>query len=286
MNNNMNNKQYTIRNMSRSDLDIAIDWAAQEGWNPGLHDTQCFYAADPRGFFMGFVDDQPIASISVVAYNATYGFLGFYIVKPEFRGHDYGIQIWRHAMAYAGNRNLGLDGIADQQSNYIKSGFKLAYHNVTLRGVSKKYPPNSHVVDLKTIDFQQILDYDHDCFPAPRSQFLNCWINGPERTALGYVDADELKGYGVVRKCRSWYKIGPLFANDKQIAEELFRGLISSIPQNSEIGIDAPEVNQQALELAKRNNLTEEFRLGRMYTKAPPKINLSKIFSVTSYELG
>ena len=35
-----------IRPMRRADLDIAIDWAAAEGWNPGLDDAEAFLAAD------------------------------------------------------------------------------------------------------------------------------------------------------------------------------------------------------------------------------------------------
>jgi hypothetical protein len=31
-----------IHVMDRTDLDQAIDWAAAEGWNPGLKDAECF----------------------------------------------------------------------------------------------------------------------------------------------------------------------------------------------------------------------------------------------------
>ena len=68
---------YTIRTMTRQEIDIAIDWAAAEGWNPGLHDADCFYAADPHGFLIGLLGDEPIATISAVKYGASFGFLGF-----------------------------------------------------------------------------------------------------------------------------------------------------------------------------------------------------------------
>ncbi len=41
---------YAIRTMARSEIDLAIEWAAREGWNPGLHDADCYFAADPKGF--------------------------------------------------------------------------------------------------------------------------------------------------------------------------------------------------------------------------------------------
>ncbi len=289
--------------MTRADLELALEWAALEGWNPGLHDADCFFNTDPRGFFMGFlseakslrsptaagrrgIEGEPISSASVVAYNNKYGFVGFYIVKPKYRGQGYGIKIWQHAMKYAGSRNLGLDGIADQQPKYIKSGFKSAYCDITHKGFSKKYPSDSRLLDLRRIDFQQILEYDRSCFPVVRSKFLKCWINGPERTSLGYMENTQLRGFGVIRKCRSWYKIGPLFADSLSVAEALFQGLSSSVEKGSEIGMDIPEVNNKALDFAAEHNLSEAFRLGRMYTQTPPNIDLQKIFSVTSYELG
>jgi len=78
----MPKNSYTIRTMTRQEVNIAIAWAAEEGWNPGLHDADCFYAADPSGFLVGLLGDEPIATISVVKYGNSFGFLGFYIVKP------------------------------------------------------------------------------------------------------------------------------------------------------------------------------------------------------------
>ena len=40
---------YVTRTMSRDEVALAVDWAAQEGWNPGLHDAQTFRVADPGG---------------------------------------------------------------------------------------------------------------------------------------------------------------------------------------------------------------------------------------------
>ena len=39
--------------MRGEELAFAIDLAAGEGWNPGVHDAECFFAADPNGFPIG-----------------------------------------------------------------------------------------------------------------------------------------------------------------------------------------------------------------------------------------
>ena len=45
-------QNYHFRRMQADELQIAIDWAQQEGWNPGLHDAETFYQADPDGFLL------------------------------------------------------------------------------------------------------------------------------------------------------------------------------------------------------------------------------------------
>jgi len=122
--------------MTRDELHLAIDWATAEGWNPGLHDADCFYTADPNGFLVGLLVDEPVATISAVKYGTSFGFIGFYIVKPEYRGKGYGIQVWQAGLASLAGRNIGLDGVTAQQENYKESGFTGAYAHIRLYGVT------------------------------------------------------------------------------------------------------------------------------------------------------
>ena len=125
---------FTIRAMTRADVDRAVEWAAAEGWNPGNADAACFATVDPEGFLIGELDGAPAATISCVNYDDTFSFLGFYIVRPELRGRGHGLRIWNAAVAHAGMRTIGLDGVVAQQGNYKKSGFVHAYPNIRYGG--------------------------------------------------------------------------------------------------------------------------------------------------------
>jgi GNAT superfamily N-acetyltransferase len=134
-----------IRTMRPDEIAIAVDWAAAEGWNPGLTDATCFATVDPDGFLVGELDGAPVATVSCINYDARFAFLGFYIVRRDVRGRGYGLRIWNAAMAHAGARVIGLDGVVGQQENYEKSGFALAYANVRYSGTAPRPRPRRPV---------------------------------------------------------------------------------------------------------------------------------------------
>ena len=277
---------YSIEQMTFEDVELAIDWAAEEGWNPGLYDAKCFYAADESGFLKGVLDGEMIASISVVKYGLEFAFLGFYIVKPEYRGQGYGYLLWQEAMKDVEGYNVALDGVVDQQPNYKKSGFKLAHRNIRFEGIKGKAVPTYKSVDLSQVPFPQLLEYDRQFFPAERKEFLKLWISRPQTKALGILDGQQLKGYGVIRKCRQGYKIGPVFAEDDKTAMMLIQDLISELKEGEAFFLDIPEVNKKARAITQALSMKSVFETARMYTKEQPDFDLSKIYGITSFELG
>ncbi len=278
------NEKFIIRTMLREDVNLALDWAAKEGWNPGIHDGDCFYYTDPQGFFIAELDGEPIGCITAVAYNDSFGFIGLYIVKPEFRGKGYGIRLWKTAMKHLGNRNIGLDGVIDQQENYKKSGFRLAYRNIRYECIGEG-STSQRVVDLKEVSFEDLVAYDATLFSVARPKFLKRWINQPEGASFGFLKNGKLAGYGVIRACQAGFKIGPLFADEEQIAEDLFNSLAGKVTGKT-VFLDTPEANSAAIALAKRHDMTMVFETARMYTKDPHSLPLHQIFGVTSLELG
>lgn len=277
---------FQIRRMTEKEVCFAINWARKEGWNPGLNDTECFFAADPSGFFIGLLDDKPIATGSAVAYDDHFGFCGLYIVKSEHRKHGYGIELTHARLNYLGNRIIGIDGVLGNVSKYERIGYVQAHLNQ--RFELKTIPSvilHPHVEPLQTVPFQQLLTFDRRYFPAPRKAFLEKWISQPESYALGFVENSLLSGYGVIRKCYEGYKIGPLFANSQFVAKALFESLCSKI-EKGPVYLDAPQPNENCQKLVKEYRMTPGFEVVRMYKNGSPTIDLSGIYGITTFELG
>jgi GNAT superfamily N-acetyltransferase len=276
----------TIRSLSLAEMHIPVDWAAAEGWNPGLHDAPAFHAADPKGFLAAFVDGEPTACISVVRSGARFGFLGFYICHPQWRGKGIGWALWQAGIDHLARRTVGLDGVVAQQENYKKSGFALAHRNARYAGVpAVTAHPDPTVLPITAELIETIIQYDQPFYPDDRSTFVKLWLQLPESHALACVEDGMIKGYGVIRRCRDGQKIGPLFAETPAVAERLFTALAAKAPGQT-IVLDPPEPNQDAVALAKRYGLSPVFETARMYKGPAPDLPLSRIFGITTFELG
>ena len=281
-------KSFEVRTMSAVDLARALDWAAAEGWNPGLDDARAFQIADPQGFLVGLFGGEPVGCISVVRYGGDFGFLGFYIATPEVRGQGYGIQIWNAGMARLAGRNIGLDGVPAQQDNYRKSGFRLAWCNIRYQGIAAARglaPPAVTLADAKALPFQGIAAYDRRFFPASRDAFLANWIGASGHIALAAIRDGAMVGLGVIRPCREGFKIGPLYAADAAIAAALVGGLCERAGPGV-VALDVPESNAPAVHLAESLGMVPAFETARMYTGADPAIDAAGLFGVTTFELG
>jgi GNAT superfamily N-acetyltransferase len=278
-------KDLKIRKMSREEAEFAVEMAAAEGWNPGIHDGELFYEADHEGFFIAELEGKPVGCASAVAYDNDFGFLGLFVVKPEFQKKGIGMKLTEKCLEHLGDRNIGLDGVVENEKKYQKvMKFRSSYSNLRFEGRGGGEIPDG-LIRISEVPFEKLLDYDREMFPAPRSRFLEKWVNQPDSYAFAALEAGNLEGYGVIRKCRVGYKIGPLFADDQDTAEKIFRALRASVPEET-IYLDVPEPNKKAMEIAKKYHMNVMFKTIRMYNRKEPDIRLEGVYGVTSFELG
>jgi GNAT superfamily N-acetyltransferase len=266
-----------IRAMTEAEAPLAVEWAAREGWNPGLNDLPAFLAQDPGGFLLAEIAGRPVACISAVKYGADFGFIGFYIAAPEARGQGHGLALWQAAMARLEGRVIGLDGVVAQQANYRKSGFSLAWNNARYTGLARPMPGPALPL-AASMPFDALVAYDAACFGCPRPAFLRAWIDTPGHLALALPG---MRGYGVARPARQGVKIGPLFAETEAEAAQLLAALA-----RGPVTLDVPEDHPAAIRLAQGLGLVKGFETARMYDGPPPVMRRHHIFGITSFELG
>lgn len=274
-----------IKPMQLADLKMVLDWAIDEGWNPGLDDAAAFLAADPGGFLLGEIDGNPVAAISVVRHSDRFGFLGLYLCRPDFRGQGHGWALWQAGMAYLGQRSVGLDGVAAQQENYQKSGFIPHHRTIRHSGAFSTGVSNDNRITSPT-DLSDLLNSDAKIMGFTRRAYMSGWYRDTAtRKSLVFIQDGTVAGIGSIRNCRHGHKIGPLFAKNPEIAAALINAL-ASVSAATYIILDVPDHNGQALKLATSFGLSPSFETARMYKGAPPAQQQGWIFGETTLELG
>ncbi len=278
-----------VSRASLSEWHEVVGWAADEGWNPGHGDVECFHPADPAGFFLGRLGGRVVSAVSIVDYSEQYAFLGYYLVHPEHRGTGLGLATWRAAFPHAGSRTVGLDAVPAQQATYERSGFTAAYRTLHFAGVPDR--PSAvpgAVVPVSPGHLPAIAAYDRLCFPADRHAFLGPWLTGPGRAAYVHLQdgGSRVTGYAMIRPARGGWRIGPLFADSPDIAAALFDALAGHPAPGDEVHLDIPEHHLPALQLAASRGLTARSHTVRMYTAPVTVARADATWAVTSLELG
>jgi GNAT superfamily N-acetyltransferase len=274
---------------TREDLDVMIEWAAREGWNPGLNDADAFWATDPDGFWTARENGEMVACMSQVRHDRGFAFIGFYIVHPDRRGQGIGLALWRHVIDRLGRHVvIGLDAVVDEEMTYRKAGFFRTHRSFRFGGIPDLSQANAGGDDLIAIGPERVAainSFDTEYFPSTRESYLEAWLSTPGHCGVAAVTNGDIQGYGVIRPCREGHKIGPLFADDAAMAERLIAKLVSD-SDAEQVYLDPPFANDDALELCEKLGLERVFETVRMYRGLAPQMRFPGVFGLTSFELG
>lgn len=285
--------------MSRAEFHQLMQWAAAEGWNPGLSDEELFWQTDPEAFIAIEDGGRMVGGGAIVSYAGRYGFMGLFIVDPARRGAGLGRALWIERRDRLRARlNVGaaieMDGVFAMQHFYAAGGFVLQHRDLRFEGIASVHP-GGHARDLRgegvrvrplsDVPFAAVASFDSQCFPAAREDFLRRWFAQPGATALAACRGDEVLGFAVRRPCVRGHKIGPLFAVNDAVAAALLDELAGEVP-GQVLQLDAPERNVAALRLAAARGMVEVFGCARMTLGQPPAVAWDRVFGVTTFELG
>ncbi|MBA7712778.1 hypothetical protein ES703_121768 [subsurface metagenome] len=245
-------------------------------------------ALDPKGCFAGFLDGKMVSSITAVQYQRRYGFMGLYIVAPEYRGRGYGLAIWKHAINYLtkdiGVECIGLDGVLANEALYQTWGFQTSYKICQYKYVvNRTFKRRCPAISEK--HFQDIANYDLKVFMVDRASFLHDFVfKTGAKTSEAYI-AGKLAGFAAARPCSEGYKIGPLFADDIEVAGILIESLLAGLPGQT-VFIEVPESNSQAIKLVADFDISPGLATVRMYTSNQYQQDVRYVYGVTNRMVG
>ncbi len=289
---------YLIRQATIEEIrDTHLGLSALQGWNPGRNDWRSFSAIDPSGFFVGVKDGEIVACISALRVGPNHGYIGYYICKKEHRGKGYGLPLFQAGLKKLWDEGvscIGLDGILAQVPNYEKSGFVSYFKSIRHLFVKSECHPltakeQAHIVDGKDkehgeVRLRDILALQQSIQTITYESYYRALFQDEEVKALSYYSSDnEIVGFGVLRPAMEGYRVGPLYANDAEVARVLFKALIGDLSLESKVIMEIAKDNTSALGLDLKPLAAVCMH---MYTQPPPAYDLSRVFALQSWTIG
>ena len=280
-----------------------VKWMAEEKWRPGLKDAECFLACDPSAMLIGELNGKPVCFVSLTKYGDSFGHIGGYIVRTEYRGKGYGLAIFNAAIERVKPiHTLAGYSLLHREKMYQKKGFQSHCYGARfdfdvptalscLSEISEKSPVNIQCLDQ--VDQEALFAYDSHTFGFPRHAFLSKWLRVPGSHAHVATDGEgSVVGYVVARPTfvkEDGFKISPLFADSESIAEKLLKAVFEELLRQEESvpAVYLDNFTEKGKLLASRLQGKIVFDFVYMTTAGfLPKTCFDKWFGVTAMEIG
>lgn len=277
----------TIRPLKDSELPLVLQWAIREDWNPGPYDAAVFNAADPGALIALEFQGTPVGLISSARLNEDHGFVGFFMLSPEYRHTRFGWRLLHANLERMEGLVMGSETIFELVRTYARYGLKPYYNTTSYQGVAPSHPRKwSLGVEFATTTTpDELIAYDATSTGVVREAYLREWFRIPRSLVVVFRRAGRLCGIGMARQCHRGVRIGPLQADDPAAAEALFDALVGLAP-GEPVEIDCPEINPDGPKLARAKGLVACSQTSRLYRGKPPDGRLERVYGLVSFSLG
>jgi len=100
-------EHFSIRPFRDEDIDFAFKLDTIEEWNHTRNDIERMLSFEPNGCFMAEMGGKPVGHVFSISYGRL-GWIGFLIVKAEYRKRGIGTLLMKRAMDYLLSRRDSL----------------------------------------------------------------------------------------------------------------------------------------------------------------------------------
>lgn len=299
-------KNIKIRSMTFDEAEwTRSEWASKgEGWPSMVGGVLPNYNQDNEGFYTMELEGQRIGSISMITFNRLkMAYVGFYILREPHRGKGLGRvlmeEVINHSEKNRGITTFGLNCADAAVPLYEKFGFK----TYTKDDFWSLKLPDRDDYQVKFNDQQlsdvslfpaALLSYDETVYGDARTNYLHAVCSKPSTITVLCEEEGKITGYGVISERlpakaeeHKSYRIGPLYADNSDVAAEILNGLIASAAQKpSTIFLETPGTNPSSAKIMSQFGFTKTFTMSKMYRGEPPKHDEEKIFGYSSVAFG
>ena len=286
--------QFPITPLQVMDAEAAVVLSQEANWNQTEEDWRLMITT---GDAVGVRNEEGrlIATGLSLPQGPDIAWLSMILVTADYQRQNIASRVMTHLIAkvQADGQVPGLDATPAGKSVYQPLGFLPVYELSRWQASEPGWAapaavPGGMTVEPATMDdLGDILAYDGPCFGGDRRDVIAHLLQRcPEQALLARHDADRsLAGFVLARDGRENLQVGPVVADNEQIAIDLLDRVFGSL--DSAIYIDVPDRQELLSAWLKSRGFTVQRPFTRMLVGRTDPFDLpQQIFAISGPELG
>ena len=260
-----------LRVMTSADIPAGMRLKELAGWNQTAADWRRFLARSPEGCFVAEVGTRVCGTVTTIAFEDRFAWIGMVLVDPEYRGRGFGTALLERAIHYLDELDLSavkLDATPQGKPLYEKLGFRSEYEIgrwTRRQPPDASKPPRTGVWDpaLPAL-LESICEVDRQVFGADRRGLLKSLHEDAPELTVGILKAGALAGYALGRRGSFADHLGPWMASDPDTARQLLEAFLAVSSRETQIA-DCLNAHAAAADLLKSFGFSYSRPLIRMF---------------------
>ncbi len=220
-----------IRNMTPSDIAGGLRLCRASGWNQLEQDWRVFLEWEPAACLVEERERKVVGTVAGLRYGHCFSWLSMLLVDPSERGVGIGTRLLQGGLNMLADNCVRLDATPLGRPIYERSGFVDEYPvtRVSAKVDAAEFAQfQSCVRRIGEQDLEPVFSYDRAVFGADRSRLLIALLQLAPAYAWIAGKPGDVKGYCFGRPGFLYEQLGPVVAQDQEIAANLVSACLKS----------------------------------------------------------
>ncbi len=260
----------SVENFSAAYIEDGLSLCRKNNWNQVENDWRLLLHVSPDGCRVIKHEEKVVGSVSTISYHRLFSWVGMLLVDPAFQRRGIGSKLLHAAMEILSDEEtIKLDATPAGRELYLQMHFKDEYPLMRMQASAIKPPSvnNERIEPMEEKDMVMVSSMDLLVFGADRSPLLNAFRNAASSFAFIAKQKEKLVGYCFGRKGYHSDQLGPIIADDVEIAKDLAVAAMHQLNKKPVI-IDTLQHNNKWTGWLKAIGFTEQRPFIRMYKGA------------------
>lgn len=216
------------RTMKSGDIPAGLELCRKAGWNQVKQDWHFFLKLNPKGCRVATCQDQIVGTVATVKYQNSFSWIGMVLVDPMYQRQGIGMKLLTEALhILKDEQSVKLDATLGGRDVYLKLDFVDEYHLSRMNMVVNEDKLDASTASsVRKQDLPSLIEFDSKIFGASRKPLLQrMWEEAPQYAFL-VKDENEIRGFCFGRHGYDFRHIGPIVAQNINIAKNLILGAL------------------------------------------------------------